>query len=114
MKWKAAIVLALFVTMSLSLVSCAQKAANSAEAIQQAQSKQSVEEKVNYLVGQANAFVNSKEFDEAIKTAQYILSNLDKDSQAAQDIIEKAKAELGKMAQQAMDDVKNKLGNLGK
>ena len=51
-----------------------------------------VEEQVNYLVSQANAFINSQEFDQAIKTSQYILRNLDKSSEEAKGIIETAKA----------------------
>ena len=95
--------------VSLSIWGCTQKAANSSEAIQAAQAKQTVEQKTDYLISQANAFLSSKEFDEAIKTAQYILSNLDKESTAAQSIIEKAKAEMQKAAQAAVADVKDKL-----
>ena len=72
-----------------------------------------VQEKVNYLVDQANAFVSSKEFEEAIKTAQYILSNFDQNSQKAKDIIEKAKAELSKKATAAVDDIKGKISGFG-
>ena len=38
------------------------------------------EEQANYLVSQAKAFMNSKEFAEATKTAQYVLSNVDSNS----------------------------------
>ena len=114
MKRTLTILISAALIAGIGLMGCAQKAASSSEAIELAKAKETVEQKVNYLVGQANAFVNSKEFDEAIKTAQYILSNLDKDSTAAQGIIEKAKEEMKKAAQAAVDDVKSKLGSFGK
>ena len=52
-------------------------------------------------------------FDEAIKTAKYILSNLDSESSAAEDIIERAAAGLEKLAEQKMAEVKGKLGSRG-
>ena len=65
---------------------------------------------------EANAFINSDKFDEAINTARFILSNLDKDSTAAQSIIERAKKELEAMAKEKAEalkgDLKNKLDNL--
>ncbi len=96
--------------VGMGLMGCTQKAASSSEAIKQAETKQTVDEKVDYLVGQANAFINSQEFNEAIKTAQYILSNLDKDSEKAKSIIEKAKMELEATAKKAAGDMANKLG----
>jgi len=110
MNKKFVILISLVLIASVGLVGCAKKAANSAEAIEQTKTMKTVEEKVNYLVGQANAFISSKEFDQAIRTAQYILSNLDKESAAAESIIEKAKAEMAKAAQAAMDDAKKKMG----
>ena len=93
---------------------CAKKAANSQEAIENAKQMKTVEEQANYLVGQANAFVNSKNFDEAINTAKYVLANLDSNSQAAKDIVTKATEEMKKAAMGAVDDMKNKLGSFGK
>jgi hypothetical protein len=104
---------------------CEQRASNAQDAITQSKTKTTVEAQVDYLVSQANAFFNSKNFDEAIATAQYVLSNLDKDSDKAKSIIEMAKAELQKLAQQkvedlkqdaskAVDGMKQKMGALGK
>ena len=98
----------------LTIFGCAKKAANSQEAITTAKEMKTVEAQVNYLVGQANAFVNSKNFDEAINTAKYVLANLDSNSQAAKDIATKATEEMKKAAMGAMDDMKNKLGSFGK
>lgn len=88
---------------------CEKKAATSSEAIQNSQSLKTVEEKVDYLVKQAEAFYNSKEFQQAIQTAQYVLSNLDSNSQSAKDLIEKAKVQLQEAAKKAVGDVSNKI-----
>jgi hypothetical protein len=95
---------------SFMSVGCQQKASNAQSAIDQSKTKGTVEAQVDYLVGQANSFINSKNFDEAIATAQYILSNLDKSSNKAQGIIEQAKAELQKLAQQEVEDLKKDAG----
>lgn len=91
---------------------CTKKSASASEAIQNSQALKTVEEKVSYLIKQAEAFYNSKEFQQAIQAVQHVLSYLDKDSQQAKDLIEKAKAQLQATAQKAMGDVSNKL--LGK
>jgi len=96
---------------SFGVIGCTKKAANSQEAIQQAQELKTPEEQAKYLISQANAFINSKEFDQGIKTAQYVISNLDRNSQEAQSIIEKAKEELKKAAQGALDEARNKIAN---
>jgi len=108
-----------FVMVIGGLIGCGQKpqAANSSEAITQAKQLPTTEEQMQYLVREANAFINSDQFDEAIKTAKYVLSKLDGDSQEAKSIIEKAKAEIQQIAQKAADDVKSgvkdKLGSFG-
>ena len=90
-------------------VACAKKAASAGEAIQSSQSLKTVEEKVNYLMKQAEAFYSSKEFQQAVDIAQYVLTNLDKDSQSAKSLIERAKNELQTAAQKAVGDVSNKI-----
>ena len=92
---------------------CGQRAQSSGEAIELSKAKVTVEAQAKYLIQQANGFVNSDNFDEAIKTAKYVLSNLDANSTTAKGIIEKAQAELKKLAEQKMADVKGKLGSLG-
>jgi len=66
------------------------------------------------LVGQAKSFLSSNEFNDAIKTAQYILINLDADSQEAKGILLKAQEELKTLSQTTGDDVKKALGSFGK
>ena len=109
---KKAVVLSLFVCLSLTIflsTGCTQKVASVSEAINNAQALKTVQEKADYLVKQAEAFYNSKEFQQAIQIAQYVLNNVDRNSQAAKDLIEKAKAQLQAIAQKATGDVTNKL-----
>ena len=112
---------------TLTVFGCSQQQSttSSSQAIEKSQALSSTQEKVNYLIQQANAFINSKNFEEAISTAKYVLANLDQNSSQAKSILQRAQEELKKLAEQklgevkadankAMDDVKNKLGNLGK
>ena len=106
--------------LSFGLLSCAQqpKAANSKEAIQQSENLKTVEEKVKYLVKEANSFINSEKFDESIEIAKYILSKLDQESVEAKNILEKAQAELKafaeKKAEEAKAELKKKMESLGR
>ena len=106
-RWVAAVALVAGVSAA---VGCAKKAASSAEAIQHAQVLSTPQQKADYLVGQARAFLNSKEYQEAIKTAQHVLASIDANSQAARDLLEKAKAQLAGKAKAAAGDAKKALG----
>ena len=108
-----ALVIGLF--FNLSLLGCAsQKAESSNEAISIAGAMETAKEKYDYLIGQAKAFYNSEDFQGAIDIAKYILQYLDKDSQSAKDLIEKAKAALEAKAKSAVEDVKGALGDFSK
>jgi hypothetical protein len=115
MKKTLGLLVAVLMISAFGIVGCAQKAktASSSEAIEQAKQMQSVEDQVKFLVSEANAFLNSQKFDEAVNTAKYVLGQLDANSQDAKSIIEKAQAELKKLAEQKMQDVKGALGNIG-
>jgi len=109
---KKALLFVIVIGLSLGVflnAGCTKKAASVSEAIQNSRALKTVQEQANYLVSQAQAFYNSKEFQQAIQAAQYVLGNLDKNSQAAKDLIEKAKAQLQAAAQKAVVDAKNKL-----
>ena len=96
---------------SLVLVGCgAKKAASSNEAIELSKTMQTVEQKANYLLGQAKTFYNSKDFQQAVNVAQYVLSYVDKNSTEAQSLLEKAKAQLTALAQQKAAELKSKFG----
>ena len=108
-------VLAGCLILSVSLVGCGQKkTASSNEAIQVAKSMETTKEKVDYLIGQAKAFYSSKGFQEAVDITQYVLRYLDKDSQAAKDLLEKAKNQLTAAAKGVVEDIKKGLGDFGK
>lgn len=115
MKKGLCMLMVLGLVLSFTMVGCGpKKAESSSAAIETAKAMQTTEERVDYLVGQAKAFYSSKDFQDAIDTAQYILSYLDKDSQAAKDLLEKAKKALTEAAEGAVEDVKNKIGDFGK
>jgi len=115
---KNIIVGSLGVLLVVGVVGCSQpqkpQAANSSEAIQQSQAMATTQEKVQYLVKEANAFINSQNFDQAVQTAKYILSNLDQNSADAKSILERAQVELKKLAdqklQEAQANMQKKLG----
>lgn len=101
--------------LALSFIGCGPKPeASGGEAIQKSQTMATVEQKVNYLAGQAKAFVNSKQYDQAVQVAQHILSNLDSNSAQARSILEQAKSELANQAKAKLDEVKKQFANFGK
>ena len=107
-------VTAIALVLSLALVGCTKKAASSQEAISSAKSMQTLQEKVDYLVPQAKAFYNSKEYQQAIDIAEYILARLDKNSAQAKDILARAKEQLKAAVDKASSGVKNKITVFGK
>lgn len=108
------ILIGCLVLVGLTAAGCEQKptAQNAQEAIDHAKTKQTIDSQVDYLADQARGFINSKEYEDAIQIANYILTNLDQDSKAARDILEKAKAQMQKTAQGAIDDVKKEMNNV--
>ena len=102
------------IAVSLVLSGCAQqKAASSSEAIEIAKAMETVQQKADYLIQQAKAFYSSKEFQQAVDVAQYVLRYVDKDSQEAKDLLTKAKDALAAAAKGAVEDVKQKLPGFG-
>ena len=83
------------------------------DAISVAQSLSTDKEKVDYLIKEAKAFYNSKEFQQAIDIAQYILKYLDNDSQEAKSLLEKAKEQLQAQVEGAVGEATKKLGSFG-
>ncbi|MCM8784472.1 MAG: hypothetical protein NC818_06890 [Candidatus Omnitrophica bacterium] len=90
------------------------KAASSKDAVDFAKTLTTVEAKINYLLQQAKAFYNSKDFQQTIDIVQYILANLDKNSQEAKSLLEKAKEQLAALAQKKVDDLKSKITDFSK
>ena len=99
----------------LILSGCGQKkAASSEEAIANARAMETAQEKVDYLIKQAEAFYKSEQYRDAVESAQYVLKNLEKDSEEAREILAKAQKELGSAVEGVMKDVPKGLGDLGK
>ena len=83
------------IVLSVALVACGQKkAASSQQAIETAKGMESVDRQADYLINQAELFYSSNEYQDAVSSLQYVLNNLDKDSQEAKDLLEKAKADM--------------------
>ena len=102
--------MALGLVFSLVLTGCGTKKAESGrEAIQTAKAMETDEEKIDYLIAQTKAFYNSKEFQDAVDIARYILRYLDRDSQEAKNLLEKAKDALEAQLKAAAEDAKKNL-----
>lgn len=86
------------------------KAGNTTEAIERAKLLKSSQEQEQYLVSQAQSFLGSKDYQEASKTAQYVLSSIDTKSAGAKQVLEEAKRQLASDAQAAIGDAKKNLG----
>ncbi|MCK5306034.1 MAG: hypothetical protein KAJ66_02790 [Candidatus Omnitrophica bacterium] len=102
----------------LGIIGCSEKkVASSNEAIEASKSMETTGQKINYLIGQANTLYSSKEFQGAVDIAQYILRYVDKDSQEAKNLLEKAKEALIAKAQEAVsavtEDVEKKVPGFG-
>jgi hypothetical protein len=108
---KHGLVLAVIAMAGLGvLAGCSKQAASSSEAIQHAKTLKTLEQQADYLVSRAQAFVNSEDYQEAIKTAQYVLSSVDAHSRAAADLLGQARAKLAADAQAVVDDAKKPAG----
>lgn len=116
-----ALVLSYAAFLMLAVTGCSQQqkaAATPQDAIQQSTALQTVDEQAKYLISQANNFLNSKQYDDAITLAKHVLAKLDSNSQEAKSLLEKATAEMKKMAEQKIaetkSDLTNKINSLGK
>jgi hypothetical protein len=66
------------------------KAATIQDAVRKAQTMGTTEKKTDYLMKQARLFLDSRDFKGAIDLSQYVLRNLDGNSQEAKKLIRKA------------------------
>ena len=92
---------------------CSPRAKNSGEAIKISKSKATAEAQAKYLIRQAKGFIKNDQFEDAIKAATYVISNLDPNSTVAQDVIEKAQREMHKIPNMKIQEVKSSLGGFG-
>lgn len=108
-----------FVAVVFVISGCGQqpRAQNSDEAIQQAEQMQDAGQKIDYLTAEAEAFLESEEYQDALATAQYVLFRLDQDSQRARDVVESAKARMKEATEQQMEkmqgDLENQIDRIG-
>lgn len=110
MRKSVLILLVVGLVAGLALYGCgAKKAESSKAAITETKTMQTTQEKVDYLIGQAKAFYNSKEFQNAVDVAQYVLVYLDKDSAEAKSLLDKAKDALAQQAKSAVEEAKKGL-----
>jgi uncharacterized protein YpiB (UPF0302 family) len=104
-------VMAICLAAGLTLAGCgAGKAGSSQEAIANTKTMDTAQAKADYLIGQAKAFYASEDFQNAVNAAQYVLQYLDKDSQAAKSLLEKAKTDLAAQAKKAAADLQKSFG----
>ena len=113
---RSIMILALVVlSVSIALYGCgAKKAASGSAAIESTKTMNTLDEKVTYLVGQTKAFISSKEYNDAMATARYVLTNLDKNSAEAKKLLDTARKELEAQAKKSVDDMKKKMAELNK
>ena len=112
---KLLLIIVILLCVSIAVIGCgAKKEVSSNAAIEKSQALATVQQKVDYLAGQAKAFVNSKQYDQAVSVAQYILSNVDRNSLEAKSILEKAKTELAAQAKAKMEEMKKQFSGFGK
>ena len=88
-------------------------AKTSSEAIEIANLQSNTEKQVDYLVKQAEQFLDDDNYDEAINVANYVISHLDKDSQQAQEIMAQASIEMEQVTQQALEEARKQIKHLG-
>lgn len=114
-KRAVAVFVVTLICASLVLIGCgAKKEVSGSAAIDKSKTMATVQQKVDYLAGQAKAFINSKEYDQAVSVAQYILSNLDSNSQQARSLLEQAKSDLAAQAKAKLEEVKKQFSGFGK
>ena len=119
--------------MSFVFVSCAQESGkqmpSSTSAIEKSNSMKTPEEKGNFLVQQAQRFLDSKQYEDAQTTAQHVITNFQAQAaeakkilkEAAQKLIaqagkatEKARKNAAKAQKDATKAINEAIGNLGK
>jgi hypothetical protein len=91
-----------------------EKAESGRQAIDSAQALSVAGQKKEYLLRQAQLFYDSKEFQETINIAQYVIRSVDADTPQAQDLLEKAKQQLKNSVTDAVGNMKEAMEGLGK
>jgi len=97
------------IAFSMAVVGCGPKKAETPkEAIETSKTMDATKARENYLVAQAKAFYNAKDYKGAVELSKYVINFVDKNSVAAQDILQKAQEDLRAQMQQAANELKQK------
>lgn len=89
---------------------CAGHASSSAEAIQHAKAMRTPQQQSDYLVKQAREFLASRDYQEAVKTVNYVLASVDSRSEQAKQVLEQAKGLLARDTQAAVGEARARVG----
>ncbi len=93
--------------IALSLVGCAPaKAGSSQEAIQKSETLETVKQKTDYLINQAKAFYNTKQYQDVVTLTQYVIQKIDATSQEAKALLERSKTEMMAEMKKAAEEMK--------
>ncbi|MFH1772128.1 MAG: hypothetical protein ABH872_04855 [Candidatus Omnitrophota bacterium] len=91
-------------------------AANAKEALDFAKNYTAAKGKVDYLLRQAKSLYESRKFQDVVDIAQYILSNINKNSSEANGLLEQAKEAVAlqakQLGQKAVEGVGSKINDL--
>jgi len=74
------------------------------EAVDISETLDTVEKKTQYLLDQADAFMNRKDFQESIKLSKYILLRLDDGSKEASSLLRKAQSAMAVQLQMQQEE----------
>ncbi len=98
------------------LVGCAQKtvADNATQVIEQSKAQGPVEAQANFLMEQANALVSSKNYQEAMNVAHYVIANFKDKAPEAQKLLQDIQVNVQQMFQEKMGTVKKDVGAAAK
>ena len=100
----------LFAISGVLSAGCANRATSSSEAIQHAKTLRTAKQQADYLVAQAKEFLGVKDYQEAVKTTQYVLASIDVNSQPAKEVLEEAKQQLARDTQAVVRETEPHIG----
>ena len=115
MKKVFTVALMLCLAVSLYVTGCAPaKAASSQEAIQRSQAMDTTKQKADYLISQAKAFYNTRQYQDVVTLTQYVVQKVDATSREAKALLEKARTEMTAEMKKAAEEMKKQFSGAGK
>lgn len=105
----------ILIAVCLTISGCGdKKAPSSQDAIDTTKTMDTVKAKTDYMVAQAKAFYDSKDFQGAVDIAQYVLRYLDKDNPQAKALLQEAQAAITTQLKTQAEEVKKGFSGFGK